>query len=66
MSSSLFFNGWILDLYALERGGVALWVITLQGERRRLALCLPTTFYAAGPEPSLAKLMKELPEHEAT
>jgi len=42
-------SGWLLDLYADPRGGLALWFLDENGERQRLRQDFPVTFYAAGP-----------------
>ena len=46
MSISL--TGWILDIYDLPSGKVAVWVIGEDGTRRRLMMQIPITFYASG------------------
>jgi len=41
-------TGWLLDVYAGMEGGVTLWLLCDSGERLRLGMDLPVTFYAAG------------------
>ena len=53
-------KGWILDIYPLEQGGMALWVIDDQQTRRCVLLRLPVTFYAAGPQALLDSLAASL------
>ena len=40
--------GWLLDVYAGEEGGLVLWLLADSGERLRLRMDFPVTFYAAG------------------
>ncbi|MDO8754574.1 MAG: hypothetical protein Q7J80_11820, partial [Anaerolineales bacterium] len=41
-------TGWLFDLYDHPEGGIVLWIITDSGERLRLRMDFPITFYAAG------------------
>jgi DNA polymerase-2 len=41
-------TGWLFDVYDHPEGGIVLWVITDSGERLRLRMDFPVTFYAAG------------------
>jgi DNA polymerase-2 len=53
-------TGWLLDLYPDPQGGVVLWLLGDDGERRRLRQPFPVTFYAAGPSPRLRDLWRFL------
>jgi DNA polymerase-2 len=54
------YTGWLLDLYPDPQGGLALWLLTDDGERYRLWQDFPVTFYAAGPNERLRALWKFL------
>lgn len=41
-------TGWLLDLYEEPLGGLAVWFLSEDGERRRLRQRFPVTFYALG------------------
>ncbi len=41
-------TGWLLDVYAEPEGGIVLWLIADDGQRLRLRMDFPVTFYAAG------------------
>ena len=41
-------TGWLLDVYASIGGGLVLWLLADTGERLRLWMDFPVTFYAAG------------------
>ena len=41
-------TGWLFDLYDHPEGGIVLWIIADSGERLRLRMDFPVTFYAAG------------------
>ena len=41
-------TGWLLDLYEDPLGGIVLWLLGDDGQRRRLRQRFPVTFYAAG------------------
>ncbi len=41
-------KGWLFDVYDHPEGGIVLWVITDTGERLRLRMEFPITFYVAG------------------
>jgi DNA polymerase-2 len=41
-------TGWLFDVYDHPEGGIVLWVIADSGERLRLHMNFPITFYAAG------------------
>ncbi len=60
MSKETFLRGWILDIYPLSDGNAALWVIGEDGNRRRLSLHIPVTFYAAGSHGQLVQLERIL------
>jgi DNA polymerase-2 len=53
-------TGWLLDLYADPKGGLALWLLGEDGARYRLKQPFPITFYAAGPNPRLRALWQYL------
>ena len=40
-------SGWLIDLYP-DQTGLALWLLAESGERLKLRLDFPVTFYAAG------------------
>jgi DNA polymerase-2 len=50
-------TGWLLDLYAGERG-VTLWLLGRDGRRHCLTQPFPLTFYASGPASELRLLWK--------
>jgi len=41
-------TGWLFDVYDHPEGGIVLWLITDSGERLRLRMDFPITFYVAG------------------
>ena len=41
-------TGWLLDVYTGTGGRLTLWLLSDPGERLRLGMDLPVTFYAAG------------------
>ena len=41
-------TGWLFDVYDHPEGGIVLWVIADSGERLRLRMEFPITFYLAG------------------
>ncbi len=55
-------TGWLLDVYSDPdpQGGVVLWLLSDDGERRRLRQPFAVTFYAAGPSPRLRDLWRFL------
>ena len=53
-------TGWLLDVYADPQDGVALWLLSEDGQRLRLRQPFPVTFYAAGPEARLRDLWRYL------
>ncbi len=55
-------NGWLLDVYPAEdeAGGVKVWVLGEDGERRCLRHALPVTFYISGPAPRLRQVWRYL------
>lgn len=58
--------GWLLDLYPITGGGLALWLICANGQRRQFRHVLPFTFYASGPEEQLNSLSQWLQLQEST
>ena len=42
------YTGWLLEIYADSKNGLILWLLTDLGERLRLHMDFPVTFYAAG------------------
>jgi DNA polymerase II len=46
------YTGWVLDLFATPRDGLAIWFISEDGQRLRFTRPYPLTFYAAG-EPTI-------------
>ena len=60
MGTQTLLRGWILDIYPLADGNVAIWVIGEDGSRRRLSLHLSVTFYAAGSHGLLVQLERSL------
>jgi DNA polymerase II len=55
------FSGWLLDLYPAPltgEGGMIVWLLGDDGQRRRFTHEFPVTFYAAGPAPRLRALWK--------
>lgn len=54
------FTGWLLDLYSHPEGGVALWLLCDDGQRRCLRQDFHVTFYAAGQTHRLRDLWKFL------
>ena len=42
------YTGWLLDVYADMEAGLILWLLADSGERLRLRMDFPVTFYAAG------------------
>ncbi|MCJ7622490.1 MAG: hypothetical protein MUO76_03230 [Anaerolineaceae bacterium] len=57
--------GWILDLYEDPRDGAVLWIITREGERRKLSFSVPVSFYVAGSPRGLVRAAEWLGENEA-
>lgn len=53
-------TGWLLDLHAAPEGGLALWLLSDDGQRRRLWQDFPVTFYAAGADEDLRQLWRYL------
>jgi DNA polymerase-2 len=53
-------SGWLLDSYEDGERGLALWVITDQGQRVCLHQPFPVRFYASGPAPRLRALWRWL------
>ncbi len=49
-------TGWLLDLYEDPLGGIVLWLLGDDGQRRRLRQRFPITFYVAGPPEQLRAL----------
>lgn len=49
-------TGWVLDMFAAPRDGLAVWFICEDGRRYRFTRPFPITFYAAGPVALLKKL----------
>jgi DNA polymerase II len=59
------YTGWLLDVYAVPRQGLALWLLDEDGTRRCLHQPFPVTFYASGPPERLRTLwhfLKEQPQ----
>lgn len=54
------FTGWLLDLYPHPEGGVVLWLLCDDGQRRCLRQDFQATFYAAGHTHRLRDLWKFL------
>ena len=52
--------GWLLDIFAVPKEGVIIWLIGEDGKRYRLRQDFPVTFYAAGAAPRLRALWKFL------
>jgi DNA polymerase-2 len=50
------YTGWVLDLFAAPRDGLAVWFICEDGSRRRFTRPYPLTFYAAGAPDRLRQL----------
>lgn len=46
-------NGWLMDLYDDPLDGMVVWLLSEDGQRRRLRQAFPVTFYACGPEARL-------------
>ena len=57
-------NGWILDLYPIEKGGVVVWIIDDHGQRRCFTLQVPITFYASGLPARLSSLQSALHDQQ--
>jgi DNA polymerase-2 len=53
-------SGWLLDLFAGTQGGIVLWLVGEDGQRRRLTQDFPVTFYAAGEPARLRQLWRFL------
>lgn len=53
-------DSWLLDLYEDGEQGLALWIITMEGERCCLHQSFPVRFYAAGPSARLRELWRWL------
>ena len=49
-------SGWVFDLYEDERDGLVIWFLSEKGERLRLHMAFPRTFYAAGEKQRLQRL----------
>lgn len=58
--------GWLLDLYEDPLGGVVVWFLDENGERRQLRQRLPVVFYAAGPIRRLQALQAFINRQSAT
>jgi DNA polymerase-2 len=58
------YTGWLLDVYADPKGGLALWLLGEDGVRHHLQQDFPVTFYASGPNERLRQLWKYLQEQE--
>ncbi|MEW5872726.1 MAG: DNA polymerase domain-containing protein [Chloroflexota bacterium] len=56
-------TGWLLDVYSDPQGGVILWLLDDDGQRRCLRQPFPITFYAAGPNQRLLALRRSLASH---
>ena len=56
-------HGWLLDLYASEEHGLVLWILSKQGDRRRLFHNFPITFYVAGPTDRMQEAWQFLESH---
>jgi DNA polymerase-2 len=54
------YTGWLLDLYAHQERGLALWLLCDDGQRRCVYQTFPVTFYAAGPSTRLRALWMHL------
>src|SRR5512134_2722480 len=53
-------EGWLLDLYPGQDGGLNLWLVQKDGKRYQLRQEFPVTFYAAGENARLRALWKWL------
>ncbi len=53
------YTGWVMDMFAAPRDGLAVWFICQDGRRCRFTRPFPITFYAAG-EPFLLRRLHEM------
>ncbi len=53
-------TGWLFDVYEHPERGITLWLISDSGERLRLRMDFPVTFYAAGDFPRLREAWRSI------